>query len=222
MLTNISLTIPIILIFVLFSINNKLSGIRHMLAIYPFIFILAGNVVNIKLKKKSLLLLFTGNGKGKTTSALGLAFRAMGHGFPVCMIQFIKGSWHYGELEAAKHFPSLFEIHVMGRGFTWQSEDLDKDIAAAREAWAFAEKTIREGRCRLLILDELTYLFTYGMLDENAVLVALASRPDTMHIVVTGRAATPGLIAAADLVTEMVDIKHPYASGVMAQQGIEF
>jgi len=173
-------------------------------------------------RKKSLLLLFTGNGKGKTTSALGLAFRAMGHGFPVCMIQFIKGSWHYGELEAAKHFPSLFEIHVMGRGFTWQSEDLEKDIAAAREAWAFAEKTIREGRCRLLILDELTYLFTYGMLDEHAVLAALASRPDTMHIVVTGRAATPGLIAAADLVTEMVDIKHPYASGVMAQQGIEF
>lgn len=175
-----------------------------------------------KNKKNSLLLLFTGNGKGKTTSALGLAFRAMGHGFPVCMIQFIKGSWHYGELEAAKFFPSLFEIHVMGRGFTWQSDDLDKDIAAAREAWAFAEKTIREGKYRLLILDELTYLLTYGMLDEQAVLAALASRPETMHIVVTGRAAMPGLIAAADLVTEMVDIKHPYANGVMAQQGIEF
>jgi len=175
-----------------------------------------------KNKKNSLLLLFTGNGKGKTTSALGLAFRAMGHGFPVCMIQFIKGSWRYGELEAAKHFPALFEIHVMGRGFTWQSDDLDKDIAAAREAWAFAEKTIREGLCRLLILDELTYLLTYGMLEEQAVLAALASRPETMHIVVTGRAATPGLIAAADLVTEMLDIKHPYANGVMAQQGIEF
>ncbi|MHB8810889.1 MAG: cob(I)yrinic acid a,c-diamide adenosyltransferase [Desulfobulbaceae bacterium] len=175
-----------------------------------------------KNKKNSLLLLFTGNGKGKTTSALGLAFRAMGHGFPVCMIQFIKGSWHYGELEAAKSFPSLFEIHVMGRGFTWQSDDLDKDIAAAREAWAFTEKTIREGKCRLLILDELTYLLTYGMLEEQAVLAALASRPETMHIVVTGRAATPGLIAAADLVTEMIDIKHPYANGVMAQQGIEF
>lgn len=175
-----------------------------------------------KNKNNSLLLLFTGNGKGKTTSALGLAFRAMGHGFPVCMIQFIKGSWRYGELEAAKRFPSLFEIHVMGRGFTWQSDDLDKDIALAREAWAFAEKTIREGKCRLLILDELTYLLTYGMLDEQAVLAVLVSRPETMHIVVTGRAATPGLIAAADLVTEMVDIKHPYANGIMAQQGIEF
>lgn len=175
-----------------------------------------------KNKKNSLLLLFTGNGKGKTTSALGLAFRAMGHGFPVCMIQFIKGSWRYGELEAAKFFPSLFEIHVMGRGFTWQSDDLDKDIAVAREAWAFAEKTIREAKCRLLILDELTYLLAYGMLEEQAVLAALASRPETMHIVVTGRAATPGLIAAADLVTEMLDIKHPYANGVMAQQGIEF
>jgi cob(I)alamin adenosyltransferase len=175
-----------------------------------------------KNKKNSLLLLFTGNGKGKTTSALGLAFRALGHGFPVCMIQFIKGSWRYGELEAAKHFPSLLDIHVLGRGFTWQSDDLDKDISAAREAWAFAEKTIREGRCRLLILDELTYLLTYGMLDEETVLAALAARPDTMHIVVTGRAATPGLIAAADLVTEMLDIKHPYANGVMAQEGIEF
>ncbi|HBI14622.1 MAG TPA: cob(I)yrinic acid a,c-diamide adenosyltransferase [Desulfobulbaceae bacterium] len=173
-------------------------------------------------RKKSLLLLFTGNGKGKTTSALGLAFRALGHGFPVCMIQFIKGSWQCGELESAKHFPSLFEIHVMGRGFTWRSADLDKDIAAAREAWAFAEKTIREDRFRFLILDELTYLLTYGMLPEQAVLAALASRSDTMHIVVTGRAATPGLIAAADLVTEMHDIKHPYANGVMAQQGIEF
>jgi len=177
---------------------------------------------NKKIRKKSLLLLFTGNGKGKTTSALGLAFRAMGHGFPVCMIQFIKGSWRYGELETAKLFPTLFELRVMGRGFTWQSEDLDKDVAAAREAWAFAEKTIREGHCRLLILDELTYLLSYGMLDEQAVLTVLASRPENMHIVVTGRAATPGLIAAADLVTEMLDIKHPYAKGVMAQQGIEF
>lgn len=175
-----------------------------------------------KKRKNGLLLLFTGNGKGKTTSALGLAFRAMGHGFPVCMIQFIKGNWHYGELEAAKHFSSLLEIHVMGRGFTWQSDDLDKDIAVAHEAWDFAAQTIRAGHCRLLILDELTYLLTYGMLDEQAVLTTLASRPDGMHIVVTGRAATPGLIAAADLVTEMLDIKHPYNEGVMAQQGIEF
>lgn len=171
---------------------------------------------------RSLLLVFTGNGKGKTTSALGLAFRAMGHGLPVCMIQFIKGSWRYGELEAAGRFPSLFDIHVMGRGFTWQSDDLGKDVAAALAAWDFAEKIIGEGRYHLLILDELTYLITYGMLDEQTILQGLAARPDSMHIAVTGRGASPGLIEAADLVTEMREVKHHYARGVMARKGIEF
>lgn len=173
-------------------------------------------------KKNSLLLLFTGDGKGKTTSALGLAFRAMGHGLPVCMIQFIKGDWHYGELDAAKEFGSLLDVHVMGRGFTWKSDDLDKDIAAAQEAWAFAGKTIREGRHRILILDELTYLIAYKMLDEQTVINTLDGRPETMHIVVTGRSASQGLIDAADLVTEMRDVKHHYDNGIMAQKGIEF
>lgn len=172
--------------------------------------------------KKSLLLVFTGNGKGKTTSALGLAFRAMGHGLPVCMIQFIKGNWRYGELEAADRFSSLFDVHVMGRGFTWQSDDPDKDVKAALAAWSFAEKTIKEGRYHLLILDELTYLITYGMLDEQVILRGLQARPDSMHIVVTGRGATSGLIEVADLVTEMRDVKHHYAAGIMAQKGIEF
>lgn len=171
---------------------------------------------------RSLLLVFTGNGKGKTTSALGLAFRAMGHGLPVCMIQFIKGNWRYGELDAAGRFPSLFDIHVMGRGFTWQSDDLSKDVAAALAAWDFTGDIIREGRYHLLILDELTYLITYGMLDEKTVLQGLAARPDSMHIAVTGRGATPGLIEAADLVTEMRDVKHHYARGIMARKGIEF
>jgi len=172
--------------------------------------------------KKSLLLVFTGNGKGKTTSALGLAFRAMGHGLPVCMIQFIKGQWRYGELEAARLFAPLLDVHVMGRGFTWQSDDLNKDVAAAVAAWDLAAKTIAEGRYHLLILDELTYPITYGMVDEQTVLQGLAARPDNMHIVVTGRGATAGLIEAADLVTEMRDVKHHYASGIMAQKGIEF
>jgi len=173
-------------------------------------------------RKKSLLLVFTGNGKGKTTAALGLAFRAMGHGLPVCMIQFIKGNWRYGELDAADRFASLLEVHVMGRGFTWQSDDLAKDVAAAKEAWDFAAKTIREGQHHLLILDELTYLITYNMLEEQTVLDVLAQRPASMHIAVTGRGATSGLIAAADLVTEMRDIKHHYDNGIMAQKGIEF
>jgi cob(I)alamin adenosyltransferase len=173
-------------------------------------------------RKHSLLLVFTGNGKGKTTSALGLALRALGHGQPVCLIQFIKSNRRCGELEAARSFAGLLDIHVTGRGFTWKSDDLNKDIKAARDAWQLALRTIREGRHRLLILDELTYLVTYGMLEEEEVLNGLAGRPDNMHIVVTGRDASPGLTAAADLVTEMRDVKHHYDKGVMAQQGIEF
>lgn len=173
-------------------------------------------------RKSSLLLLFTGNGKGKTTSALGLAFRALGHGQRVCMIQFIKGNWHYGELDAAKRFDNLLDVHVMGRGFTWDSDDLDQDITVARNAWTFAEKIIREGHYRLMILDELTYLISYNMLEEQTVLDVLAARPDSMHIVVTGRNASQGLIDAADLVTEMRDVKHHFDNGIMAQKGIEF
>lgn len=171
---------------------------------------------------KGLLLVFTGNGKGKTTAALGLAFRAIGHGFPVCMIQFIKGSWQYGELETARRFDNLMELHVMGRGFTWKSDDLDKDIQAAREAWDFAAGVIREGRHRLVILDELTYLIKYEMLDEQVILDVLATRPVQMHVAVTGRDASDRLIAAADLVTEMRNVKHAYDNGVRAQKGIEF
>ncbi|MGW8162070.1 MAG: cob(I)yrinic acid a,c-diamide adenosyltransferase [Desulfobulbales bacterium] len=173
-------------------------------------------------KKSGLLIVFTGNGKGKTTSALGQAFRAIGHGFRVCMIQFIKGNWKYGELETAKRFAGLMDLHVMGRGFTWTSEDMDKDVAAAREAWEFAKQVIREGKHRIVILDELTYLITYGMIDEQDILDTLAARPARMHVVVTGRGASPKLIDAADLVTEMVDVKHPCENGVQAQKGIEY
>ena len=138
------------------------------------------------------------------------------------MIQFIKGSWKYGEMETAKCFPGLLDFHVMGRGFTWKSDNLDNDIALAREAWAFARTTMKENAHRLLILDELTYLITYNMLEEKEILDGLAARPEGMHVVVTGRGASEGLIAAADLVTEMQDIKHPYLEGVKAQKGIEF
>ncbi len=173
-------------------------------------------------KTRGLFLLFTGNGKGKTTAALGLAFRALGHGQRVAMIQFIKGSWKYGELESAKRFADLLDFHVMGRGFTWKSDDLDKDIALAREAWRFARATIAENRHQLVILDELTYLVSYGMLPEQEVIDTLAARPPAMHVVVTGRGAGQGLIEAADLVTEMREIKHPYSRGIKAQRGIEF
>ncbi len=173
-------------------------------------------------RSNGLLMLFTGNGKGKTTSALGLAFRAIGHGFPVCMIQFIKGSWKYGELEAAKHFAPLMEVHVMGRGFTWKSADLTKDVAAAREAWDFARKIIREGKHRIVILDELTYPVSYDMIDEKEVIETISSRPENMHVIITGRGASEKLVDAADLVTEMLDVKHPYENGISAQKGVEF
>ena len=169
-----------------------------------------------------LTMIFTGNGKGKTTSALGLAFRALGHAFPVCIIQFIKGSWKYGELESAKRFADLLDFHVMGKGFTWQSEDLEEDIKAAREAWDFAAATIRAGKHRLVILDELTYLIQYDMVPEAEILAVLREKPEAMHVVITGRDASQGLVDFADLVTEMTEIKHPYKQGIKAQKGIEF
>jgi len=174
------------------------------------------------IRNKGLLIVMTGNGKGKTTSALGMAFRALGHGFPVCMVQFIKGSWKYGELISAKKFKGLFDLHVMGRGFTWKSDDLEKDKASAKEAWEYAKEIIKEGKHHLVILDELTYLITYNMVDIQDILKALLSRPSDMHIVVTGRGADKQLIDAADMVTEMRDIKHPYSKGIKAQRGIEY
>lgn len=172
--------------------------------------------------KKSLLMINTGKGKGKTTAALGLAFRAVGHGFRVSVIQFIKGSWHYGEIETAGRLADWIDFNVMGRGFTWKSDDLEKDAAMARAAWEMAMTKIQSGEYRLVILDEMTYLFKYGMLDVDEVIAFLERRPDTVHIVITGRDAPEKLVAAADMVTEMHAVKHPHAAGVSAQRGIEF
>ncbi|MFH0958898.1 MAG: cob(I)yrinic acid a,c-diamide adenosyltransferase [Pseudomonadota bacterium] len=171
---------------------------------------------------QSLVILNTGHGKGKTTAALGQAFRALGHGFKVCFLQFIKGSWKYGELEAAKRFEDLMEIHALGKGFTWQSENLNEDIQLARNAWDFAKQAIRSGKFKMVVLDELTYLITYGMVPEEDILNTLRNRPPELHIVITGRDASPGLIELADLVTEMKEIKHPFQNGVKGQKGIEF
>ncbi len=172
--------------------------------------------------KKGLLIIYTGRGKGKTTAALGLSLRTLGHGHRVCFIQFIKGSWKYGEMEAAARFADLLDFHVMGRGFTWKSDDLQKDAAAARHGWELARKVIEEGRHRLVVLDELTYLIRYQMLTEEDVLAVLNRRGPTTHVVITGRGAGENLIQAADLVTELQEVKHPYAAGIRAQQGIEF
>ena len=172
--------------------------------------------------KKSLLMVNTGAGKGKTTAALGAAFRALGHGQRVCVIQFIKGSWTYGEKTAAERFEDLLEFHVMGRGFTWKSDDFEKDIALARNAWSLAREKIGSRAYRLVILDELTYLITYKMLEEAEVVSFLENRPEEVHVLVTGRNASNGLMRAADMVTEMAAIKHHYAAGIQAQKGIEF
>jgi cob(I)alamin adenosyltransferase len=172
--------------------------------------------------KKGLLMVFTGDGKGKTTAALGLALRSAGHGLRVCFIQFIKGSWKYGELEAVKRFEDWIEFHVTGKGFTWKSDDIEKDRAAARRAWAFACEAMASGRYRLVVLDELTYLLNYGMVAGEAVLAALADRPADLHVAVTGRGAPEALTAAADLVTEMQCVKHPLQAGIKAQKGIEY
>ena len=166
-------------------------------------------------------MVFTGNGKGKTTAALGMALRAAGHGLPVCVIQFIKGSRTYGELEAVKLLPTV-DLHVMGRGFTWKSDNLEEDRRVALEAWAFAQERIATGKYPLVILDEFTYLLHYGMLDLEPCLAALARRGPEQHVLVTGRYAPEALIEAADLVTEMQVVKHPLKQGVRAQPGIEF
>jgi cob(I)alamin adenosyltransferase len=172
--------------------------------------------------QKGLLIVYTGNGKGKTTAALGLTLRSLGHGWRVCFIQFIKGSWKYGELTAAARFADLLDFHVVGRGFTWKSDDLTKDAAAARAGWEVARKTLLEGQHQLVVLDELTYLVRYNMLPEQEILEVLAQRDPSVHVVITGRGAGERLMQAADLVTELLEIKHPYRQGIKAQKGIEF
>jgi cob(I)alamin adenosyltransferase len=169
-----------------------------------------------------LLIVFTGDGKGKTTAALGMAMRAAGHGLKVCFIQFIKGGWHYGELDAIKRFEGLIDLHVMGKGFTWKSENIEEDIRLAREAWDFACTAIASEGYHTVVLDEFTYLLHYNMLKIDPCLNVLASRNPNLHVVITGRYAPDQLIAAADLVTEMQMRKHPLKSGVKAQKGIEF
>ncbi len=172
--------------------------------------------------KRGLLIVHTGNGKGKTTAALGLACRMLGHGKRVAMIQFIKGSWKYGELDMRERYAGRLDFHVMGKGFTFKSEDRDADVQAAKEAWTLAKTIINKGEHALVVLDELTYLIKLGMVEEETILRALLDRPSELHVVVTGRNASDALIELADLVTEMKEIKHPLKAGIKAQKGIEF
>lgn len=172
--------------------------------------------------EKGLLIVHTGNGKGKTTAALGLAMRALGHEQKVCVIQFIKGSWKYGELLSAKRFEDLLDFHVMGNGFTWTSKEIRKDQELARQAWSFAKEQILSDKYQLVILDELTFLMKFGFIRQAEVVEVLNKKREDLHVVVTGRDAPQALIDAADLVTDMIEMKHPFKNGIKAQKGIEF
>lgn len=164
----------------------------------------------------------TGDGKGKTTAALGVAMRAVGQGLNVSMIQFIKGAWQPGEVKVAPRLAPNLEIIPMGRGFTWLSKDLSKDRAKAQEAWVLAKEKMSSDRYELVILDEITHAINHGFVDLHDVVEALRGKKESLHVIVTGRDAPAEIIALADLVTEMRLVKHPYDTGVMAQRGIEF
>jgi cob(I)alamin adenosyltransferase len=175
-----------------------------------------------KTVEKGLLIVHTGPGKGKTTAALGLMVRALGRGWRVACVQFIKGGWDTGERHAFEAFGDRVSWHTLGEGFTWETQDKARDIAACRHAWARAEALMADPTVRLLVLDELNIALRYDYLDLAAVVATLQARRPDLHVVVTGRNAKPALIEAADLVTEMGSVKHHFAAGVKAQEGIEF
>ncbi|HQR51141.1 MAG TPA: cob(I)yrinic acid a,c-diamide adenosyltransferase [Methylophilaceae bacterium] len=170
--------------------------------------------------EKGLLLVLTGNGKGKSSSAFGMAVRALGHGMKVGVAQFIKGRTDTGE-EAFFRGCKNIEWHVLGEGFTWDTQDRERDIQKAQEGWEIARKMLADPSFKLVILDELTYTMNYGYLDPEQVLRDISARPAMQHVVVTGRAASAELIAAADTVTELVDVKHAWRAGIKAQPGID-
>jgi cob(I)alamin adenosyltransferase len=172
--------------------------------------------------EKGLLIVHTGPGKGKSTAAFGLALRMLGHGRRVGVVQFIKGAWSTGERTVLERFGDLVEWHSMGEGFTWETQDRARDVAAATRAWAQAQALLRRKDVALVVLDELNVALRYDYLDAAEALAAIAARPPMQHVVVTGRNARPALIEAADLVTEMTAVKHHFAAGVKAQAGVEF
>jgi cob(I)alamin adenosyltransferase len=180
-------------------------------------------IVASKTIEKGLLIVHTGKGKGKSTAAFGMVFRALGHGMPVAVVQFVKGKWQTGERVALEKFGDLVSINTMGEGFTWETQDRQRDLAAARVAWDLAKSLIKGGKHRLVLLDELNIVLRYDYLPVAEVVDFLrGEKPEHVHVIVTGRNAKDELIEVADLVTEMEMVKHPFRSGVKAQQGIEF
>ncbi|HKU24047.1 MAG TPA: cob(I)yrinic acid a,c-diamide adenosyltransferase [Candidatus Sulfotelmatobacter sp.] len=174
--------------------------------------------------RRGLIIVNTGPGKGKTTAAMGTALRAVGQGMRVLMLQFLKGSWHYGELDAVQAFGDKFVMKQMGRGFVKVGTEKPdpEDVRMAEEAWSAARESIASGSWDLVILDEINYAISYGMLDPAKVVEALKEKPDMVHVILTGRNAHPTIVEIADTVTEMRQVKHAYEKGVMAQRGIEY
>ena len=176
-----------------------------------------------KTADKGLLIVHTGTGKGKSSAAFGMAMRAITHGFNIGIVQFIKGAWESGERDVLMKFPDQVEIHAMGEGFTWETQDKERDIEVTKQAWAKAQELINDPKIKMIILDELNIALRYDYLDLQQVLDSFQQRSPEKHIIVTGRNAKPELIEIADLVTEMKLIKHPFKEqGIKAQAGIEY
>jgi cob(I)alamin adenosyltransferase len=174
--------------------------------------------------RRGLIMVNTGPGKGKTTAAMGTALRAVGQGMKVLMLQFLKGSWHYGELDAVQAFGDQFTMRQMGRGFVKVGAEKPdpEDVRLVEDAWREAEKAIQSGEWDLVVLDEINYAISYGMLDPEKVADGLRKKPEMVHVILTGRNAHPAIVELADTVTEMRQLKHAYEKGVMAQRGIEY
>ncbi len=181
-------------------------------------------MMKTKTAEKGLIIVHTGAGKGKSSSGFGMILRALAHGMPSAVVQFIKGGWDTGERRLlTTHFADLCQFHAMGEGFTWETQDRERDIAAARAGWDKARDLIRDPRIRMVLLDEINIALRYGYLPLDEVLDFLREeKPPMSHVILTGRNADPALIAMADLVTEMTLIKHPFRQGIKAQKGIEY
>lgn len=179
-------------------------------------------ILATKIREKGLIIVHTGKGKGKSTAAMGLAIRAIGNGMRVGIVQFVKGVWKTGERDVLAKFPDLVTVKAMGEGFTWETQDRQRDVKAAEMAWAAAKAMIADKSYKMVILDELNIVLRYDYLALDDVIATLKKKPEMLHVVVTGRNAKEELIEIADLVTEMTMVKHPFRSGVKAQRGIEF
>lgn len=179
-------------------------------------------IIATKTIEKGLVMVHTGKGKGKSTAAFGMIFRALGNDMNVGIVQFVKGKWGTGERKILEAFPDQVQITAMGDGFTWETQDRKRDIEAAKQAWERAKAMIMDESTHMVLLDELNIVLRYDYLDVNEVVEFLAQKPEMKHVIITGRNAKDELIEAADLVTEMTMIKHPFRSGVKAQVGVEF